>query len=99
MRPIVTGGTAACVIASRLAAADASLRILILEAGPTTYNNPLHTVPLNFFRNLRPGSHTVRAHISQPSVALGGRTTSVLCGQCLGGGGSINGMFRVYSPL
>jgi hypothetical protein len=39
-RLIVTGGTAACVVASRLATADANLRILLLEAGPTTYNDP-----------------------------------------------------------
>ena len=95
----MTGGAAACVVAGRLAAADASLRILLLEAGPTTYNNPAHTIPLNFRSNLTPGSHTVRAHVSQPSAALGGRTTSVPCGQCLGGGGSVNGVSRVYSPL
>ncbi|KAN0140562.1 hypothetical protein V8E53_001771, partial [Lactarius tabidus] len=38
---IAGGGTAACVVASRLAAADTNLRILLLEAGPTTYNNPI----------------------------------------------------------
>ncbi|KAI9453454.1 alcohol oxidase-like protein [Lactarius psammicola] len=92
---IAGGGTAACVIASRLAAADADLRILLLEAGPTTYNDPAHTQPLNFLNHLAPGSRTSRAHVSQPSVALGGRTTTVSCGQCLGGGGSIN--FMMYT--
>jgi alcohol oxidase len=86
----MTGGTAACVVASRLAAADATLRVLLLEAGPTTYNNPAHTIPVNFMKNLAPGSRTIRVHVSQPSPALGGRATTVLCGQCLGGGGSIN---------
>ena len=95
----MTGGAAACVVAGRLASADASLSILLLEAGPTTYNNPLHTVPVNFFNHLRVGSRTARIHVSQPSVALGGRTTSVRCGQCLGGGGSINGTPHVASPL
>jgi hypothetical protein len=98
-RPIVTGGTAACVVAGRLAAADPNLRVLLLEAGPTTYNNPAHTVPLNFPSHLASGSHTVRAHASQPSAALGGRTTIVPCGQCLGGGGSINRTSCVSSPL
>ncbi|KAH9174550.1 alcohol oxidase-like protein [Lactarius sanguifluus] len=90
-----TGGTAACVIASRLAVADASLRVLLLEAGPTTYNNSAHTQPLRSSGHLAQGSRTVRAHISRPSAALGGRTTTVPCGQCLGGGGSVN--FMVYA--
>lgn len=92
------GGTAACVVAGRLAAADANLRVLLLEAGPTTYNNPAHTVPLNFLSHLAPDSRTTRTHISQSSAALGGRTTAVQCGQCLGGGGSINSTSRVSSP-
>ncbi|KAH8989703.1 alcohol oxidase-like protein [Lactarius akahatsu] len=92
---IAGGGTAACVVAGRLAVADANLRILLLEAGPTTYDNPAHTLPLNIMCHLAPGSRTTRAHISQPSAALGGRTTIVPCGQCLGGGGSIN--FMMYT--
>ncbi|KAF8262167.1 alcohol oxidase-like protein [Lactarius quietus] len=89
---IAGGGTAACVIAGRLAAADSNLRVLLLEAGPTTYNDPAHTVPLNFLNNLTPDSRTVRWHVSQPSAALGGRPAIVPCGQCFGGGGSINVM-------
>ncbi|KAH9046726.1 alcohol oxidase-like protein [Lactarius hengduanensis] len=89
---IAGGGTAACVIASRLASADAKLRILLLEAGPTTYDDPAHTHPLNFLTHHAPGSRTARAHVSQPSAVLGDRTTTVLCGQCLGGGSSINTM-------
>ena len=89
----VIGGTAACVVASRLAYADASLRVLLLEAGPSTYNNPAYTVPLNFFNNFAPDSRTKRVHVSQPSVALGDRTTVVHRGECLGGGGSVNGTF------
>ncbi|KAF8262163.1 alcohol oxidase [Lactarius quietus] len=88
----VIGGTTACVIASRLATTDANLRVLLLEAGPTTYHDPAHTVPANFWNNLAPGSRTVRWHVSQPSAALGGRRTMVPCGQCFGGGGSINMM-------
>ena len=86
----MTGGTAACVVAGRLAAADADLRVLLLEAGPTTYNNAAHTNPLMLLSHLAPDSRTVRAHVTQPSAVLGGRTTVVPCGQCLGGGGSVN---------
>ena len=95
----MTGGTAACVVAGRLAAADANLRVLLLEAGPTTYHDPEHTQPLRFLNHLAPGSRTVREHVSQPSAALGGRTAIVPCGQCLGGGGSVNCTSRVSSHL
>ncbi|KAI0294579.1 alcohol oxidase [Russula brevipes] len=92
---IAGGGAAGCLVAGRLATADPDLRILILEAGPSTYNNPLHTQPARFCHNLAPGSRTVRVHTSRPSEALGGRSTAVPCGQCLGGGGSIN--FMMYT--
>ena len=95
----MTGGTAAYVVAGRLAAADANLRVLLLEAGPTTYNDPAHTDLLRFLSHLAPDSHAVRAYVTQPNAAHGGRTTTVPCGQCLGGGGSTNYASRVSSPL
>lgn len=84
------GGTAGCVVASRLATADPDLRILVLEAGPETYNDPAHTLPTRFPSHLAPGSRTMRVHASRPSAALGGRSAYVHCGQCLGGGSSVN---------
>ncbi|KAI9432496.1 alcohol oxidase-like protein [Lactarius indigo] len=45
---IAGGGTAACVIASRLAVADASLRVLLLEAGPTTLARHLAAAPPSY---------------------------------------------------
>jgi len=87
---IAGGGTAGCVLAGRLAATDPNLRILILEAGPATYSNPAHTQPARFLSHLAPGSRTVRVHTGRPSAALGGRSVDILCGQCLGGGGSVN---------
>ncbi|KAF8262162.1 alcohol oxidase [Lactarius quietus] len=89
---IAGGGSAACVVASRLAAADENLRVLLLEAGPSTYNDPAHTVPLNFMKNLTPDSRTLRWHVAQPNAALGGRRVTERCGQCLGGGSSVNVM-------
>ena len=86
----LTGGSAGCILAGRLAVADPNLRILVLEAGPTTYNNPTHTQPTRFPIHLAPGSRTIRVHTSRPSTALGGRSATVQCGQCLGGGGSVN---------
>jgi len=93
----VVGGTAGCVIAGRLATADPDLRILVLEAGPTTHNDPAHRNPALFLSHIMPGSQTVRGHESRPSAALGGRTTIVQTGQCLGGGGSVNCAF--LSPV
>jgi hypothetical protein len=84
------GGTAGCVVAGRLAAADPGLRILVLEAGPETHNNPAHTQPFRFPSHLAPGSRTTRVHTGRPSAALGGRSAAVPCGQCLGGGSSVN---------
>ncbi|KAH9978294.1 alcohol oxidase [Russula compacta] len=92
---IAGGGAAGCVVAGRLAAADPELRILILEAGPTTHNNPIHTRPALFLSHLAPGSRTARVHTSPPTAALGDRSALVPCGQCLGGGGSIN--FMMYT--
>ena len=39
----LTGGCVGCIVASHLAAADPNLCILVLEVGPTTYNDPAHT--------------------------------------------------------
>ena len=94
----VVGGTAGCVIASRLATADPDLRILVLEAGPTTYNDPAHTHPMQCRSHLLPGSRTVRKHESRPSAALGGRSAIVHTGQCLGGGGSVNCAYSSMLP-
>ena len=92
------GGTAGCVVAGRLATADPDLRILVLEAGPTTHNDPAHMHPALFLSHIMPGSQTVRGHESRPSAALGGRTTIVQTGQCLGGGGSVNCALRFFFP-
>ncbi|KAH9987565.1 alcohol oxidase-like protein [Russula vinacea] len=92
---IAGGGAAGCIVAGRLAAADPDLRILVLEAGPPTHNNPAHRQPARFLSHIAPGSRTVRVHASRPSAALGDRSTLVPCGQCLGGGGSIN--FMMYT--
>lgn len=87
---LLSGGTTACVTASRLAAADPSLKILILEAGPTTFDDAAHTQPARYIYHLRPDSTTVKSNIARPSEHLGGRSIVVPCGQCLGGGSSVN---------
>jgi len=78
--------------------ADPDLRILVLEAGLTTQNDPAHRYAARSIWHIAPGSRTVREHASRPSAALGGRSVPVHAGQCLGGGGSINCAFSPCFP-
>ncbi|KIL67122.1 GMC oxidoreductase [Amanita muscaria Koide BX008] len=90
------GGAAACITAGRLAAADPSLKILIVEDGPETRYKPGHIQPAQYFRNLtNPKSESLLFHVGRPSKALGGRVPIVQTGRCLGGGSSIN--FMMYT--
>ncbi|EIN11097.1 alcohol oxidase-like protein [Punctularia strigosozonata HHB-11173 SS5] len=92
---IVGGGTAAGVIAGRLAAADPNLRILVLEAGPHTKDQLIHTQPARYLAHLAPTSTTVKFYTGSPSDHLDGRQPVVPCGACLGGGSSVN--FAMYT--
>ncbi|TGJ78723.1 hypothetical protein E0Z10_g10051 [Xylaria hypoxylon] len=89
---IVGGGTAGCVVASRLADADRSLSILVIESGPNTLGTPTITYPALYGANFAPGSGTLTAYTSQNEGQLLGRDLSIAVGSCLGGGSSINGM-------
>ncbi|KAH9891941.1 alcohol oxidase-like protein [Cubamyces lactineus] len=92
---IAGGGTAGCVLAGRLAAADSNLSVLVIESGPITRDDPLHTQPARYMHHLRPGSATVKVHRGKESAALNGRSPLVPTGQCLGGGSSVN--FTMYT--
>ncbi|KAI0759054.1 alcohol oxidase-like protein [Fomes fomentarius] len=92
---IAGGGTTGCVVAGRLAAADPSLTILVVESGPATHNDTLHTQPARYFYHLRPETTTVKFHVGRESAALGGRAPVVPTGQCVGGGSSVN--FMMYT--
>ncbi|THU82506.1 alcohol oxidase [Dendrothele bispora CBS 962.96] len=88
------GGTTACICAGRLAAADPSLRILLLEAGPHTRNLQTHIQPARYFRNLAV-NETLTYQIGNPSKALNGRAPIVPTGRCVGGGSAVN--FQMYT--
>ncbi|RDX47581.1 alcohol oxidase-like protein [Lentinus brumalis] len=92
---IAGGGTSGCVVAGRLAAADPTLSILVIEAGPPTRNDDLHTQPARYRYHLRPETTTIKFHTAHESAALGGRAPVVPCGQCVGGGSSVN--FTMYT--
>ncbi|EIN11008.1 alcohol oxidase-like protein [Punctularia strigosozonata HHB-11173 SS5] len=89
------GGTAAGVIAGRLAAADPRLRILIMETGPSTKDQPFHVQPARYLAHLAPTTSTVRFYVGRESEHLGGRRPIVPVGACLGGGSSVN--FTMYT--
>ncbi|KAJ6573189.1 alcohol oxidase-like protein [Mycena vulgaris] len=61
------GGTAACITASRLAAAFPDLHILVLESGPTTKDKKEHIQPGQFLTHLTPTSKTIQFYTSKPS--------------------------------
>lgn len=88
------GGTAGCVVASRLADADPELSILVIEGGP---NNDIPTVeiPANFLAHLSPESKTNRFHLTKKSTEVADRSLIVPTGNILGGGSSTN--FMMYS--
>ncbi|KAL1724492.1 alcohol oxidase-like protein [Schizophyllum commune] len=88
-------GTAACVAAGRLAAADPSLEILLLEAGPHTLGLEAHVEPYRFVTHLAPGSATVTPYVSSPAPAVPNRSIVVPVGHCVGGGSSVN--FMMYT--
>jgi len=89
------GGASACVAAGRLAAADPSLRILILEAGKHVRGLPQHIQPARYPGHLAPTSTTMSFIASKPSKHLDGRIAVVPCGRCVGGGSSVN--FMMYT--
>ncbi|KAH7926097.1 alcohol oxidase [Leucogyrophana mollusca] len=89
------GGTAACLAASRLADADSSLKILVLEQGLHTRNIDTHTQPGRYPSHLAPSSQTVTFNVANPSEELGGRCLITPSGRCVGGGSSVN--FTMYT--
>ncbi|KIK56895.1 hypothetical protein GYMLUDRAFT_173601 [Collybiopsis luxurians FD-317 M1] len=88
------GGTTACVVAGRLAEADPTLKILVIESGRHTHNVATHVQPARYFHNLGTGN-ALSLHKGVVSEALGGRAPIVPSGHCVGGGSSVN--FAMYT--
>ena len=86
----VVGGTAGCIVASRLSDADPNLSILVVEGGANNYNNPAITNPILFLSHLLPTSNTTLFYQGTAEEQLGGRQLVVPSGGVLGGGSSIN---------
>ncbi|KAF3017844.1 hypothetical protein E8E14_011937 [Neopestalotiopsis sp. 37M] len=92
---IAGGGTAACIVAARIAEADPSLSILMVEGGPNNHNEPSVVNPAFFLQHLLPTSKTALFYKGNKSERLAGREPIVPSGGMLGGGSSIN--FMMYT--
>lgn len=89
---ICGGGSAGCVLTSRLGQADPSLSILLIEQGKDNYNVPKVIHPGLFPENLEPDSDSAIFWQGNKSPELAGRAPIVPSGGILGGGSSINWM-------
>ncbi|KAK0387532.1 hypothetical protein NLU13_3778 [Sarocladium strictum] len=89
------GGTAACIVAGRLAEADPGLSILVIESGPDNRGVESIENPVFFLDNLAPTSRNTHFYKANKAEQLAGRECVVPAGGVLGGGSSIN--FMMYT--
>ncbi|KAK7699899.1 hypothetical protein SLS64_011330 [Diaporthe eres] len=88
---IAGGGTAGCVVASRLADADPKLSILLIEAGQDN-DMPTISFPAMFVTHLAPNSTTNTFYVTKPAPEVADRALVLPSGSILGGGSSVNMM-------
>lgn len=86
---IVGGGTAAGIVAYRVAAAGHS--VCVLEAGPSDRSNWYVPIPAGFMKTLFDPKVTFQLQ-SDPDPATANRAIPYTQGKTLGGGSSVNGM-------
>ncbi|MCO5074299.1 MULTISPECIES: GMC family oxidoreductase N-terminal domain-containing protein [unclassified Chelatococcus] len=89
---VVGGGSAGCVLASRLSE-DLSVSVLLLEAGPADRNPWLH-VPSGFFKTINNPRYDWR-YQTEPEPGLKGRRVAWPRGRVLGGSSAINGLIYI----
>ncbi|KAI2866593.1 hypothetical protein CBS76997_10863 [Aspergillus niger] len=84
------GGTAGCVVASRLGDADLSLSILVVGGGQNNKGNHMIAFPLLFPTALLPTSTATLFHKGNAEPQFDNREMIVPTGGVLGGGSLIN---------
>ncbi|KAI0066056.1 GMC oxidoreductase [Artomyces pyxidatus] len=93
---IVGGGTAGCVLASRLSE-DPSVTVLLIEAGTSHEKEIFTRIPLAFPRALR--THIDWAFESIPQIRASNRSLVIPRGKVLGGSSAINALiYQRCSP-
>ena len=90
----ILGGTAGCVVAGRLAEADPTLTILVVEGG-TNNDMPTVSIPAFFIVHGLPTSTTSLFYKASKTKEVAKRELIVTSGGVLGGGSSIN--YMMYS--
>ncbi|EJD00303.1 alcohol oxidase [Fomitiporia mediterranea MF3/22] len=93
--PCPSGGAAGCVVAGRLAYADPSLQVVLIEGGNNNRDDPWVYRPGIHARNTQfDGINDMATFYTDtlPSKHLRGRQSIVPCANILGGGSSINTM-------
>lgn len=89
---IAGGGSAGCVLASRLSE-DPAVKVVLLEAGGPSDSFKVK-MPVGGFTMLgKPESDWV--YMTEPDPSLGGRRVAWSAGKMLGGGSAINGMVYI----
>jgi len=89
---IVGGGSAGCVLASRLSE-DRQARVLLIESGERDSDRYIH-IPATFFKVLEKGRDAL-FYASEPERGLNGRPSIVPQGHVIGGGSSVNAMVYI----
>lgn len=92
------GGPAGCVVAGRLAYADPSLKVMLIEGGANNRDDPWVYRPGIYVRNMQRDGINDKAKFyvdTMQSSYLRGRQSIVPCANILGGGSSIN--FQMYT--
>ncbi|KAI1828362.1 alcohol oxidase-like protein [Xylaria intraflava] len=87
---IAGGGTAGCIIASRLSDADPTLSILVIERGGDNYGDPTIVHPALYVTHMLPTSPRMIFHKGSKSAAVADREVFTPVGKVLGGGSSVN---------
>jgi choline dehydrogenase len=94
---IVGGGTAGCLLASRLSHAFPSKTILVLEAGKSHMSYPHITIPGHYLQFLTREDMSFSA-VSIPQKYLDGRRITIPRAKVVGGGSCANFMTWARGP-
>ncbi|GAB7354238.1 hypothetical protein MBLNU459_g4776t2 [Dothideomycetes sp. NU459] len=94
---IVGGGTAGCVVSSRLSE-DPSVEVLLLEAGQDRNSDPRIITP-GLTHQLIDNDEFDWRYKSEPQAGLGGRVMSHPRGKVLGGSSAINSHALIYPSV